>query len=176
MPCPICTAVYVLPPPQAFLWVPRAATQPAHIPFPGRRSARPGKAEVPGPCGSSDHECDRHFDTRGWPGHCPFLLWAVMTAPLKATRAGARLRLRNAQGGKTNPARDCKSLPGCTQLYPGRDLPITAIKSPPKANAHAFATTGTGMERRQWNRSRPLPVAGGGRRRFWSFSGDCRAA
>ena len=25
------------------------------------------------------------------------------------------------------------------------------------------------------NRSRPLPVAGGGRRRFWLFSGDCRA-
>ena len=26
------------------------------------------------------------------------------------------------------------------------------------------------------NRSRPLPVAGGGRRRFWFFRGDCRAA
>ena len=48
MPCPICTAVYVLPPPQAFLWIPRAATQPAHIPFPGRRSAQPEKPKCRG--------------------------------------------------------------------------------------------------------------------------------
>ena len=37
------------------------------------------------------------------------------------------------------------------------------------------AASGTGMERRQWNRSRPLPVAEGGRRRFWSLAGDWQA-
>ena len=45
-----------------------------------------------------------------------------------------------------------------------------------RPQAHVCACKmGTEADRRQWNRSRPLPVAEGGRRRFWSLAGDWQA-